>query len=537
MGINSLISNLKEAGQDHEFYPTTDEIISKMLKDLKGRPYSGSRNFNSVLDIGAGNGKVLKAFRDKAEITDLYAMEKSMLLCGELAEFAFIIGTDFKAQTLLSKRVDLTFCNPPYSEFEEWAVKIIRESASRVVYMVIPVRWEDNVHIAEALKYRQAKCKNIGEFSFEYSEDRKARAVVNLLRIELSEEKDDAFQRFFDERFSGLKERYAASQQEETKTEKTKNPKFGSLVGGNNILESLVNLYNDEMDKVRKNYELAAQLDVDLLKELHVKPDDILKCLKMRLDGLRSEYWRELFSHMTAVTNRVCTKRRNNLLHTLNENGHVDFTAENAYAVILWILKSTNHDMDAQLVEVFERMISKANIRNYKSNQKVLEEHQWRYNEAKPTHVALEYRLVLQHCGGIKKTDYSFEKGLDETGCEFIRDLLTVAYNLGFICKTDDIRLWKKDGWRTGQKEEFYATVDGKEMLLFEVKAFYNWNIHIRLGQKFALALNVEHGRLKGWLNSPSEAAEELQEPSAAAYFGTSSRLGFSSVPLLQSAV
>jgi len=43
--------------------------------------------------------------------------------------------------------------------------------------------------------------KTIGEFSFEDAEDRKARATVNLIRIELSTETDDAFDRFFDEQF------------------------------------------------------------------------------------------------------------------------------------------------------------------------------------------------------------------------------------------------------------------------------------------------------------------------------------------------
>lgn len=37
-----------------------------------------------------------------------------------------------------------------------------------------------------------------------------------------------------------------------------------------------------------------------------------------------------------------------------------------------------------------------------------------------------------------------------------------------------------------------------------------NGNLHIRLAQEFAQTLNVEVGRLRGWVSSGPEAAEEL---------------------------
>lgn len=538
----SLIAELKSEGEDFEFYPTTDEIMAAVSRDMTRRAnehYSRS-NINSFLDIGAGNGKVLKAIREKHPHTELYAIEKSLILCGRLADMAFVIGTDFKRQSLLSKRVGTTFCNPPYSEFEDWAVKIIRESASACIYLVLPVRWEKSKAISDAVSYREAKVRTLGEYSFEDAEDRTARAIVNLIRIDMQEgAEDDAFNRFFDEQFSGLKARYEAAnkgkQDDGNRFGARENQKFAALVQGANLLETLVSMYDADMEQARRNYELAAALDVELLQELHVTPKDILACLKGRLEGLRNEYWHELFSRMSAVTDRLCSRKRNALLETLNRNGHVDFTTENAYAVLMWVLKHANDYIDEQLVETFEKMISKANVKNYASNKRVFEGNSWRYNEEKPTHIALEYRLVLERCGGIENRWGTQE--LSQSASEFIGDLLTVAHNLGFQTDTSAYRLHDRRNFPRGSKVEFYGVIDGKPEVIFEVRAFLNWNMHLRMNQKLALALNVEHGRIRGWIRTPAEAARELNDEKATEVFGSCCKLGAKSLPMLAAAV
>jgi len=536
-----LLQTLKQDGSDHEFYPTTNEIIEAMTRDIvvrRNRSYG--RHISSVLDIGAGDGKVLRALAKMDGSPSLYAMEKSLILCERLSEIAFVIGTDFMQQSLLSKSIDLTFCNPPYSEFIPWAVKIIRESASEHVYLVIPERWSNSVEIADALKYRGSKAEVVGSFDFENSEDRRARAKVQLLWIWLGQEKDDAFDRFFDNQFAHLKQRYADSEKPEKDKEEDRK-QYRELVKSKNIIEALAEMYGCDMDKTRHNYELAAALDVDLLKELHVKPDDILRCLKDRLAGLRNEYWHELFGHMSEVTRRLCTKQRARLLDTLNANGHVDFTVGNAYAVMLWVLRNASKYMDEQTIQVFDRLVEKATIRNYKSNQKVWEEHNWRYGAEKPTHVYLEYRMVLECVGGIHRSEWSSQYGLEDRAGEALRDLMTVANNLGFTCDNTDIRLMtdryrNAPMWKSGKGEEFYCIQDGKSKVLFEVKAFYNGNLHLRMSQDFALALNVENGRLRGWLRTPQEAADELDNPEAVKYFGTAFQLTQRAMPLLEAA-
>ena len=60
---------------------------------------------------------------------------KSAILTGQLDPSVFVIGTAFEEQSLYSKRVGVIFSNPPYSVYEDWTVKIIREAAAPLVYL------------------------------------------------------------------------------------------------------------------------------------------------------------------------------------------------------------------------------------------------------------------------------------------------------------------------------------------------------------------------------------------------------------------
>jgi Domain of unknown function (DUF4942) len=516
----TLIVDLKEAAQDFEFYPTTKEIINRVVRDAKG-DWRHARN--DILDIGAGNGKTLLAFKAAEIAGDLYAIEKSEILRATLPADIFIIGTDFYEQSLLDKQIYVTFCNPPYSQYEIWAKKIIRETGSRLVYLVLPIRWKDSEEIKKAIQYREASFKTLGQFDFENAEDRTARAKVDLIRIEMQDQKEDAFDRFFDLEFADLKKKFAKEKEGDEGEKKEDENKFHKLVVGKNYVASLVAMYDKEMAHIRKNYELVGQLDVDLLREFDVTPGRILGCLKARLKGLKNLYWQELMSRMDEVTRRIISKRREQLLHTINKNAHVDFTEHNAYAVILWILKNATENIDEQLIETYEKAFSAANVKNYKSNLRPFVYDRWRCREEKPTHVYLEYRMVLEGCGRIER-DYNGKYKLSEYACETIQDFLTIAYNLGFKCDTSDCRLakWGHDEfWKPGEVQNFRCVKDGKNDILLEIRAHLNGNMHMRMNQKFALALNVEYGRLKGWLASGKQAEEELSDQDAAKYFKT----------------
>ena len=56
------------------------------------------------------------------------------------------------------------------------------------------------------------------------------------------------------------------------------------------------------------------------------------------------------------------------------------------------------------------------------------------------------------------------------------------------------------------KREVFYFSV----VLLCPL--YMNGNLHLKLNQKFILALNVEIGRLKGWIHNVQHAAAEMEE-------------------------
>lgn len=538
----AIIEKLKEVGEDFEFYPTTDEIILRIARDIKNSDYDGYRYRRaaktSILDIGAGNGKVLLKLSDLADLQELYAIEKAETLRAALDKKIGIVGTDFYEQTLIDKQIDITFCNPPYSHFVEWTAKILRESSSNTVYLVIPERWTESNDIKKAIEYRDAKVEILGNYTFENSEDRAARAKVQLLKISLAPEKEDAFNRLFNEEFKGLRDKFrdeATGEETDTPKEKEDEHKFKTLVTGKNYVRSLVEMYNAELANIRKNYETIGTLDANLLREFGIYPAKVRECLKERIKGLKNLYWQELISRMNKITDRLTSKRRRELLEIAYKNASVDFTESNIYAVILWILKNASQNIDDQLVEMYEKAIEQANVKNYKSNQRVFSWDRWRYNENKPTHIYLEYRIVLERCGRIEKERYGNHYRLSENACDMIGDMLTIAYNLGFICDTADARLYHyaREIWAPGKVQEFYCTKEGKRELLLEVRAHLNGNIHVRMNQKFALALNVEFGRLKGWLNTGAEAAEELGDREAASFFKLNTLLPETQLPLL----
>jgi len=163
--IQATIRALKQNDEDHEFYPSTDEIIQKVVVDLIAlmEEYHGysANKIKSILDIGAGDGRVLKAIQKGMRERDhhnpeldLYAIEKAIYHLSNMPKDITVIGTDFEQQALADKLVGAIFCNPPYSEFDEWVLKIVREACTRYIYFVIPRRWRDNIDIKRALEIR-----------------------------------------------------------------------------------------------------------------------------------------------------------------------------------------------------------------------------------------------------------------------------------------------------------------------------------------------------------------------------------------------
>ncbi len=533
MKPQALINELKAYQEDNEYYPTTNEIIEALHLDLVKNVSGGY----SILDCGAGNGKVLTELKTLGKKHtpqygsptcpgSCYAIEKSQILLESLPKDIFVVGTDMWSNTIIDKQVDILFSNPPYLEYQEWVNKLVREANARFVYLVMPDRWQGNRVIQGAIEARKATAEIIGNFDFLNSEDRKARAKVNLVRISMcfgghntSKPKVDPFELWFDEAFKSdtLERTKGEGDDGLSATPDTKEKIKTNLIHAVGLVEALETLYLAEMDKLLQNYKIIQSLDADIFDELGVNVDHLKKSLHLKIKSLKSMYWQELFSNMTKVTTRLTSGSREEMLSKLTSNTQVDFTVSNAHAVLSWAIKNANSYYDSQLIDVFTRMMEKANVINYKSNQKVFSDNDWLYyrRPKELSHVKLDFRVVVAQIGGLFQGEYPSQhnsmSGLEIRAGNFVNDILTIANNLGFTTTGSVLDY----DWDTSGKKEFFfkSLKTGQLEVLAEIRAYKNGNVHIKYNQAFIFALNVEMGRLKGWVHSPKEAASEMDIP------------------------
>lgn len=542
-----LLDFLKQNDQDFEWYPTTQEILDCIKSNIRERFHDrfsdNAQPRVSVLDCGAGDGRALKALSNGAE---MYAIEKSERLLFEMDEDIYIVGTDFHTNTIIDKKTEVIFSNPPYSEYQEWATKIIREANSTIIYLVIPNRWIDSAPIHDALTIRDCEAKIIGSFDF-INAERQARAVVDILAIDLSEgyseyrgnrdPKTDPFTVWFNEYFSINADQADTSDYSHDLSNKNNlSEKLSQeLVDGKNLIQALVNLYNNQMQHLIKNYQAVGDLDYSLLKELGVSVSGLRGGLQQKITGLKSKYWNEFFNNYDRITSRLTNASRDSMLKKLHANMSIDFTESNALAITAWAIKNANGYYDRQLITMFEGMVDQANVTMYKSNLRTWGKEDWRYcytgrGPEDLSHYGLELRIVLHRHSAIEGGGYGysfdFENGLHKDVHTYLEDLATIAGNLGFNVRSQSrLKLWKSN-----KSQEFFTDDNSK---LMDVKAFKNGNLHIRFNQLFIRRLNVEFGRLKGWIKNKQQAGEELNIPveEVEGLFNSNHQISHSSVP------
>jgi len=516
---HSLIKQIKQANQDFEWYPTTDEILATIKADIDSM--IGEREIEghpTILDCGAGDGRSLMYLTEGKR----YAIEIARPLLHAMDSSIYVIGADFHQQTLMDKCLEITFSNPPYSQFVAWSTKIIRESRSGYIYLVIPQRWKDNDEIKSAFELREAKAEVIGNFDF-LDADRAALAVVDLVKINLagksrsrldSSSKTDPFEIWFDESF---KIKTDKKSDYETSSAKISKEKVQSeLVKGNDITTVLTALYDRDLQHLIKNYKALELLDPSILNELDISFSGLREALSIKIKGLKNVYWNELFNNLQKITDKLTKGSRKNLLNTLTARTDVDFNAGNIYAVVIWVIKNANVYYDKQLIDLAKSMVEKANVVLYKSNKKTLGDEAWRYCR-RPDDLerfTLDYRVILERMGGLANSSFSWERtrhaGLSDRAHFFILDILTVATNIGF--DTTNKTRPSDFEWLSNKGNDFYYYdySKKKDVILMSVKAFKNGNLHCKFNQKFIMRLNVEFGRLKGWVKNAQEAAEEM---------------------------
>lgn len=518
MSINTLIEELKENNQDFEFYPTTKEMIKCIYNDMES-------GYNNILDIGCGTCNFKKYFEefqaeasrsDKrvyASLGKYYVIEKSRILLDKLDKDTIVLGTDFRNTLLIDKKVEVIFCNPPYSEFDEWTKEIILNGNCKVAYLVIPQRWKDDILIQKAIETAKVEASVLGSFDF-LNAERAARAKVNVVKIDkrvrsgygyYSRHLDDfnkaAFDRWFDETFKmrdSSKDNKYEWDIEKGEKEKIKNQLVSTEQSKAKIL---VDLYNAEQEELFKHFQAICSLDVDVLETIGVKKDAVKEAIKQKVKSLKVKYWKIAFEELEEITSRLTSQTRKDMLKKFAELLTVDFTIENIYPLILWVIKNARKYYDNQLIEFFENLSSEKNCKNYKSNKRICTSH-WRYADEN-THYTLDYRIICDrfqfHSG------YSLEQELDTRASkQIVEDICTIANNLGFETSTLNIPNC------FGEKCNIY--LKGDKEIFMEYKVYKNRNTHIKFNKEFMKAMNVEVSRLLGWIKSVEDIKREFPE-------------------------
>lgn len=528
----NMLSTIKNEQQDFEWYPTTNEMIAVVRSQIPEKA-------ESIMDIGAGDGRVLLALSDKCEMAKLFSIEKSFVLVQSQDPKIIPVGTDFWEQNISALPAQYIFSNPPYSEYENWTERIISECYARDAFLIIPQRWKESALIASALKRREATAKVVYEGDF-LNGDRKSRAKIDIVRVTFKKRSDygrdwkdcvvDPFDQWFDDNIDMFDKVKPENDPDERTTDKEK---LNLKLRGSDA-DEMVEAYLADLEHLQNNYRLIFQLDGDLLRELGVEKSTVREGLKKKIRELKIAYWGILFDRLKAITDRLTTKSRKILLERLVENNTIDFTSKNIRAIALWAINNVNGFVDQQLVDLFKELATHDGATNYKSNERTWVKQYWRYNVEDHSHFALDYRIIRH--GGHAIYDngwYQFEyPGNLHNDCHnLIADMIAVFTNLGFT--VSDLHS-KSRHWTRGKWEDF-TDLSGKT--IFQVKGYQNGNLHIRVYPKAMQALNIKAAQILKWVGSIEEVVEEIgyDKPTAEKYFNYSQYVTMNNLPLLQS--
>lgn len=518
--ISRYIATLKANNEDFEWFPTTQQMLDKIASDIQTYGKHTNR-IDSVLDVGAGDGRVLTFFRNKSIGSTYYAIEKAVSHTKHYPQYILLAGVDFHQTTLMDKDADVLFCNPPYSEFEDWVCNIIYSAPSKVMYFIIPERWQNNAQIKKALEARNLSAMVILEDDF-YHADRAARAKVNIVRVWhkvtnnldsknyihfWKESNTDPFDTWFDETFPEL----TSLDKTEQATEESKQARMNEIFAKTNKIDELVSFYEKDLALIYNNYRQISLLNSELFKELNISLEQIKANLKEKMAQLKRQYWNNFVNNYEPITSRLTRAMRDRIHEKIiNNSRRLEFNVANAYAITERLIHIAEEYTEEQFKWFYNRLSKKENIENYKSNQRVFIENDWRYSRDKsnsPTHYKLNYRIILQYFGDVLNFDKTKIYGYrlrDE-----LNDIVVIARTLGLNVNSYQLDSIGRYDHPTGEKIEIFYHTNKGEQVLFDIKFFKNGNCHIRLGNEFALRLNVMAGKLFGWVRSAKEFADE----------------------------
>ncbi len=549
----AIVQELKNKGQDYEFYPTQKEQIDLITADVCDilKTHEFSQRYNEalkVLDVGAGDGRVLQMLKVALEANkeetlhcDLLAIEKATIQTSTYrAKGITLLGTEFNEINFISKNADIAFVNSPYSDFSHWVSTLIGQLNFKILYAIMPKRWEDDPMIQNAIERRGIKTTKVLAESDFLDAHRQARAKVHIVRFAFNDFEEEAkvcserpnrrgykptigrdgndpFQIFIEDEL-GLKKSYSsttnkfyefAEKERVRKAMQTEGTPSFELVASRGILWALLDNYERDLTHVLTEYKKISVLDSALLQELGIEYDALRTGLKEKLFGFRHVYWSLLFDELDVLSSRLTSKNKQRLLNTLSANA-LDFTHTNATYIIGYAVEMANELIESSLIEVFKELTSEKSIqRHYKSNEHMYNDN-WRHNDNSPNDKArylLDYRFVSSHWSNFSSN--SWEKGLNEDARRYCDDLIVAFKLMGYDHFTLETAY---QNINAGDQLIVRGTgADGKDVELLHIRFYLNGNRHIKFNKEAMLRLNCTVSRLLGWVRSKEEFEQETE--------------------------
>jgi SAM-dependent methyltransferase len=528
------LRTLHAANEDFEWYPTTPEIMEAMKKDLwkylreHERDYNTRREekiyintfydqaFNkgkkterleigSFLDIGAGDGRVLNFF----EADKKYGIEIARAQADDLIQKGvFLIGRNYYDVYLNDQYYSLIFSNPPFSQFERWVNKILVDCNFCILYLVMPVRWQNQNEITRELKRYEATV--VGEFDFSKA-DREARGKVHLVRVNAPWKKDVdskhghyVYQKTLENAFERWIREYIADFADEPKYDHWEEERKQELALKMTPIDQLISDFERDRKNLGAAFQAIGRLESEIIKLMGQDKKSMLEIIRKAIEGLKSKYWRAAFNKLDPVQKRMTYKTRERIFRDIDEFKTLDFNADNIYSIVIWIINNCNIGILEQIGEVFDALTSPEFIEEYKSNRHWKKsdwrhtERDWKYEKLPPRwKLGLDYRIVV---GTYYYDRYSGSRTI-------VDDFIIICRNLGFPIDPE----YTPD-YKLHQAEQKFFTEDGE--LAFTMRYYTgNHNAHLKINKRLLMKFNIEVAKIRRWMSDPADVAEEYGIP------------------------
>ena len=314
--MSSLLDLVKQNNEDFEWYPTTNEMLEVLMKRIVEIREEKHLSTESMLDIGAGDGRVLKYFDKDLRLDNIHAIEKSRTLIDSMDRNILVVGSDFNQTSLIEKTYDLVFCNPPYSSYKEWVMRILRETNSMFIALVIPSRWQQDSDIKRVIESRKGLEYEVLESTDFLNAERSARAKVDIVLFKTIRATDknakygvveDVFADNLIKQFKLQKlfDDIDESEYDDQKRHTDELEEKTYQVANGDLIEFLVSEYEKEYNEFLESLNHLNAINSELLKCMNVDKKKLIKGIKSKIRDLKNLYWKELFSKLQAIRSRV----------------------------------------------------------------------------------------------------------------------------------------------------------------------------------------------------------------------------------------